>query len=644
MKPTALPERIPGMSKNLRRLLLSLFLAVPALEAASEPAHVKVDLLSETPAIRAGQPFTVAVRLRHDPQWHTYWKNPGDAGLATKIKWTLPPGFTAGPLQWPVPHKIGDETVLNYGYGDDTLLLTEITPPLIWTKNTGRVTLKTEVQWLECKDICLPGKGEASLLLPATDAPSPLDPAAAKIFAEARALLPLPRGMVRARAGLHQGRLWVGLPAGVGEMDFFPDDQNRFAAPKNRRMWKAGEETILSYEAGNLAGAGGQLSGVAVNPAGWRGPGSEQGVEVSVPLADAPPPSGSGPGLGFWTAILLAFAGGTILNLMPCVLPVLSIKILGFVNKAAGDPRAARRHGLLYAAGVMLSFWLLAGLLLAFRAGGRELGWGFQLQSPIVVGVLAALFVVLALNLFGLFEVGTSFTRLGGFFNEKSPWNDLGSGVLAVVVATPCTAPFMGAALGWAVVQPAPASLSIFTALGLGMAWPYALLTTSPRLLKFVPRPGPWMNGLKKVLGLLLLGTAAWLGTVLMAQMGNRPPSPDARWEPYVAARVQEERHAGRPVFVDFTAAWCLTCQVNERTTLKDASVSNEFKKRHVALFKGDWTNRDEKITQALAELGRNGVPVYVLYPADPAAPPRLLPALLTPGIVLDALTSLDQE
>jgi thiol:disulfide interchange protein DsbD len=530
---------------SLKRAFLFLLLSSPlALRAAqgTPPAHVTAALVADVEALAPGVPFRAGVRLIHAPGWHTYWKEPGDAGMATRVTWDLPPGFTAGPLEWPAPEKLVEPPLTTNVYRGEVTLSAVITPPAAPLR--GPVTLRAKAAWLECQDLCLPGKADLSLTLSVEDKPRP-DPRADALFA-------------------------------------------------------------------------------------------------SAPPA-APPVPAAGK-TGFWGALLLAFAGGLLLNLMPCVLPVLSLKVLGFVNQAHGDPAGARRHGLAYTAGVLLSFWALAGIVLALQAAGHRLGWGFQLQSPLFVGFLAALFVGLGLNMLGLFEVGASLTRLGGISASGLGGSFL-SGGLAVLVATPCTAPFMGTALGWALAQPAAQALGVFTALGAGMALPYLALSASPALLKFVPRPGTWMITLKKGMGVLLLGTALWLGWVLARQLsagaaaGRAPAS-----ETFSAERVEALRRSGRPVLVDFTAAWCLTCQVNERTTLAAPAVVKRMEALNVAFLKADWTNQDEAITRALAGFGRSGVPLVVLYPADPAAAPLILPTILTPGLALEALNALEPQ
>jgi thiol:disulfide interchange protein DsbD len=427
-------------------------------------------------------------------------------------------------------------------------------------------------------------------------------------------------------------------------------------------------------------------------------------IEVDVPVTalasipPPPPPARGGVG-GLPLALAFAFLGGLILNLMPCVLPVLSLKVLGFVKQAGDDAGQARVHGLVFTAGVLVSFWALAGLLLVLRAGGQHVGWGFQLQSPGFVVFLAFLFFLLGLNLFGVFEVGSSLIAAGNIAAGRtglahSFWN----GVLATVVATPCTAPFMGSALGYGLSQPAAVSLLIFTALGLGMAAPYLVLSVSPRLMSFLPRPGAWMEGFKQLMGFCLMATVValvWLfgrqggtdamalvlGALLVAGLGawlyGRPSAtprrrairmavsaalviaglalgfsqarPDAaarttggaadpRWEPWSEARLAGLRAQGKPVFVDFTAAWCLTCQVNEKMALDTREVVDRFESEGVVLLQADWTTGDERITQALASYGRQGVPVYVLYGREPGGAPHLLPEVLTPGVVFAAL------
>jgi thiol:disulfide interchange protein DsbD len=424
--------------------------------------------------------------------------------------------------------------------------------------------------------------------------------------------------------------LEVTPPPGVAlqKLQYFPFDEGRIhnAGPQSF------DGTRLSIPVAlQPAGPFNRVKGVLV--------GSPQAIEIDLPVTGRVAGGGGAsevPGLAL--ALLFAFAGGLILNLMPCVLPVLSIKVLGFAGQGAGDPRAMRSHGLLYGLGVLASFWLLAGLLLALKTLGHEIGWGFQLQSPAFVAFLAALFLVLALNLSGLFEFGSVLpSGLATFRAGHARLDAFLTGVLAVAVASPCTAPFMGAALGYALGEDAFGALAVFTALGAGMALPYVALAFKPGWLRWLPRPGAWMGRFKQLLALPLYATVAWLAWVLVLQVA--PPS-EARaagpWEPYSEARLAALTAGDKPVFVDFTAAWCVTCQVNKQLVLGRPEVEGLFRERGVTLLRADWTRRDAEITRALAALGRNGVPVYVLY--LPGGEAKLLPELLTRDAIVAAL------
>lgn len=691
------------------RLLLS-FLAVVCLSAtlhADEQSHVKVSLIPEVRTIAPGAPFWVVVRLKMDPRWHTYWINPGDSGEPTKIKWNLPTGFEAGPIQWPHPQRIEVPPLVSFGYEGEAALLVRITPPRD-LKLAERVTLAAHVNWLECEELCIPGEAPVSAVVQ-TGPVVENDPTQAQFFSESRARLPLESADWSFAAGLGNGfvRLtatpppWLKEP--VAEAEFFAEMRGQLA--NGRSSWDRGDGAYVMDlpVSDESTGTVRRLTGVLVSKSGWRGPGSERAIRVDVEIAGnagtIPGPAAS-PGL--LGAIGLAFIGGLLLNLMPCVFPVLSIKVLSLVGQADAPIGARMRNAGVYSLGVLVAFWALAGLLIALRAGGEQLGWGFQLQSPPVIAGLASLFFLIALNLFGVFEVGVSLTRLGGKSGGEGAGASFSSGLLATIVATPCTAPFMGSALGFALTQPAPAALAIFTSLGAGMALPFVALAASPRLLRFLPRPGAWMETMKQALGFLLAATVVWLAWVLGQQTGSdgvamllaalvvqavgawvlgkwavvtrsaavrtaagivaavlilggavaavklagsgEPPASQAAaesWEPYSEARVNELRAAGRPVFVDFGAAWCLTCQVNERVALAAAPVLAKFQEKNVAMLKADWTSRDPAITQALTKLGRSGVPTYALYSKDASAPPRLLPEVLTPTLVIDALDKL---
>ncbi|MBK7974836.1 MAG: thioredoxin family protein [Deltaproteobacteria bacterium] len=761
-----------------RCALAALAFGVASVVAAGSSAsaaprgHVAASLLSEAASIEPGRPFWVAIELRHDEHWHTYWKNPGDSGLATQIEWALPAGFRAGEIQWPFPGHIDDGPLTSYGYTGRTLLPVEVTPAA--DAAPGPVKLAGHVSWLECADICVPGSADVSLTVPVKPGGgAPLDEKRAPEFAEWRARLPLDGAALGySFAGrFDDATLEVDvtppawMTSGVGSAELYPASAEviQHAAAQ---QWK--EDTkpfqIRAPRTTAFDTTPTQLAGVLVSANGWRGAGSERAIAFDVPLARsaaalAPVTPGAaaaaGPGaatsvaagpatrvhasdasatpgaatagaaLSLPAALVFALLGGLILNLMPCVFPVLSLKVLGFVQQAHHHRRVAIEHALVFAVGVLVSFWVLAGALIALRAGGAMLGWGFQLQSPPFVVALAALFFAMALNLFDVFEIsGAAVTSKASSASARAGWmGSFLSGCLATVVATPCTAPFMGAALGFALAQPAWVALAIFTALGVGMALPYVVLVSSPHLMRLIPRPGEWMNSVRHAMGFLLLATVVWLAWVLGKQAGNdavitllgslwvigvglwiagrwgsivasdtsrlvsrfaavalsalglwfaishidpecsaaSPDSPACQirapaqtrkpvqegsttWEPWSEERVAQALAAGQHVLVDATAAWCLSCQVNEKVALSTSAVQAALADKGVVTLRADWTHRDEKITRWLGSFGRAGVPLYVLYGVNPGGrEPEtvVLPAVLTPQIVLDALARL---
>ncbi|HMP77472.1 MAG TPA: protein-disulfide reductase DsbD family protein [Kiritimatiellia bacterium] len=683
--------------------------------AGAEPVrdkHVEAELIAEPVSIQPGQPFQVGLRLSMDEHWHTYWLNPGDSGLGTSITWDLPEGFKAGEIIWPHPQLISTPPLMTYGYEGETLLRVEITPPAELAGES--VTLRARVDWLMCKEICLPGGAKLELTMRVGNDPTP-DPRWADRFAAARAATPAPSDRWTV-TGHHTADALVLRFMGPGPLDsvyFFPESDALIDHPAPQVLARDGEAWTLTIpRQPTLTEWPSRVVGVAVTENGWGADGAQPALAVDVDLGAsaagtnvAAAGGGSAP-LTLPVALLLAFVGGLILNLMPCVFPVISIKLLGFVEQAGESRGRLLAHGLVFASGVLICFWLLAGTLLALRAGGAEIGWGFQLQSPRIVMGLAALFFVLGLSLFGLIEFGMSLTGAGQKLQSKGGYaGSFFSGLLATIVATPCTAPFMGAALGYALALPTLAAMAIFTALGLGMATPYVVLSSMPGLIRRVPRPGPWMESLKQAMGFLMMATVVWLLWVLSLQtagetlirmavlflalglalwiagrwgaihrplrtrvrariiaiamallaLGGTLAEPPARagstepattaggviWENFSPERVAELRASGTPVFIDFTAAWCLTCQVNKRVALYHRDVEAKFRELGVVTLRADWTDHNEVITRALADFGRSGVPLYVLYGRDPAAAPTLLPELLTPGLVINALTGI---
>jgi thiol:disulfide interchange protein DsbD len=709
----------------MRTLFLLLAIAASATTAAPVTTqHVEAELVSERTAFVPGQATTVALRLKMADGWHTYWQNPGDSGLPTTLAWTLPAGVTAGPIQWPAPHALPAGPLVNYGYEGEVLLLSDVTVPA--DAPVGQpIALKAKAEWLVCRETCIPEEAALDLEVPVAERADPY-PQWGKAIAATREALPraLPGWLVAAKGDGPKVVLTLTAPAGAAtpaNVHFFPYQDGRIEPSGKQTFARDSNGTfVLTLPVANQLQPGfTAVAGVLTSSSGFASEGgSLRAITLDAPLAGAvtagpKPVPAAAPALnvapassveGPWLPrmMFLAFLGGLILNLMPCVFPVLSLKALSLTKPGHGNKAHLRLEGLSFGAGVMVTFLVLAGILVAFRAAGEQFGWGFQLQSPAVVTSLALLFFVLALNLSGVFEFATFVpSSAAGWTAHNQYANAALSGVLAVVIASPCTAPFMGAALGYALAQPAAVTLLVFAALGLGMALPFVLLTWFPGWRKALPRPGAWMERLKQFLAFPLYATVAWLVWVLGAQVDNdavvrllvalvvlafalwawrayrgggaplfsiaallgligavavawplyvAPSEAQASvqskptaatgdaWQPFAPALVTELA-ANRPVFVDFTAAWCVTCQVNKKLVLTDAGVRKAFAERGVALVRADWTRRDPTITQALAALGRQGVPVYVLY--RPGKEPMLLPEVLQRQTVLDALATL---
>ena len=680
------------MSRVLVLVALALCTALaPVAATPVRTPHVEAELIAERTAMVPGEPLTVVLRLAIIPGWHTYWRNPGDSGEPTRLEWRLPAGFRAGEIEWPVPERLPAGPLMNFGYKGEALHLVRIDAPSDLAIGAP-VTLAAKAWWLVCEVKCLPEDAELSITLPVA-ARSDVDPRGAGPIAAARARLPAPAGTLKdwtLTAGAAPDgvalRLLPPSGAAVPEARFFPFEQGKIepAAPQRLAAADGGYNLELA-RAVQPVGAFERVAGVLVlSPPGDPAP---RAFTIDVPVV-AGTSAASAAGLGVFAALVAAFVGGLILNLMPCVLPVLAIKVLGFANHA--DRRSGRRHGLLYAAGVLVSFWTLAGVLLALRAAGAELGWGFQLQSPVAVAALALLFFALALNLSGVFEFGSLLPARLAAWNAKKPALDwFLTGVLAVLIAAPCTAPFMGAALGFALSADAATAVGVFTALGLGMALPYLALAWFPGWLARLPKPGPWMVRLKQALAFPLYATVVWLAWVLGRQAGldavvwllaaavvvaiaawlaglpgirgplargaigllaaaaiaiaafprdgaAPPPAADGTWQPYSAQTLAALTASGKPVFVDFTAAWCVTCQVNKKLVLARDEMLDAFRARGVQLVRADWTRRDPEIAQALARIGRSGVPAYVVY--KPGRAPLVLPEILTRERVIEAL------
>ncbi|TXN49255.1 thiol:disulfide interchange protein [Methylobacterium sp. WL30] len=693
-------------------LLLSLLAWPVAAQGFKPPADlVRASLAAEPAAVAGATPFTVAIRMAMKPGWHVYWRNPGDSGLPPEVTWTLPAGFSASAIQWPAPHRIPIATLMNFGYEGEAILLVRVTPPPSLDP-AAPVTLAGKLTYLVCETECIPGSADLALTLPvAREATA--DPGNVDLFARARAALPK-RAPWPVRLSSQGDRLALDLEAPglaadtVRAVAFFPYSETAIdnAAPQPFTVDASGLHLTLT-RATPADPAPESLPGVLAIDEDTGGGLVRQAFALGdeAPLAGggampsvAPAAARTDPAeaLTLWTAAGLALLGGLILNLMPCVFPVLSIKVLSLVRHSGEAPARVRLHGLAYTAGVLAAFLALAALLIALKAGGAGIGWGFQLQSPTVVAALAYLLFAMGLSLSGMLHLGGRLAGLGdGLTRRAGLQGSFFTGVLATVVATPCTAPFMGSAVGFALTQSTAAGLVVFASLGLGLALPFLALTLWPPALRALPRPGAWMDVLKQALAFPIYATVAWLVWVLAQQVGPqgllaaliglvlmgfaawawelgrdaRPvraqlarglavlavagvaglaltldhdrvaPGAQARAEgiePFTQARLDALLASGRPVFVDMTAAWCITCQVNERTSLGTAAVGAAMRARDVTYLRGDWTNQNPEITRLLERHGRSGVPLYLLYAG--AGEPTVLPQILTEGTMLSAL------
>jgi thiol:disulfide interchange protein/DsbC/DsbD-like thiol-disulfide interchange protein len=735
-------------------LMLATGQLARAVSSAADAPHVHVQLVVPASAINRGAAADAGLYFKIDPGWHVYWKNAGDAGEPPHMKWTLPEGITAGPLEFPAPKRLPLGPLMDFGYEDEVLFPFKVT--VADATKPGWAVLHAKVDWLVCQASCIPGKAELEVTRGIASPPSKsaFVPQDLELFKRLSSRLPkpLPEEMKAIFQPTKDGfRLAVDTGRRETSATFFPADQDVIEnpAPQTLTPTPSGLTLDLKKDA-NLTANPAELKGVlelsggraydiaaaagtlaqGTSPSVQASPATSPAASTAAPRSAAPissPRAASGPiaaapatepapspigspasvpsspapgsGPGFFEAVSLAFLGGLILNLMPCVFPVLFLKGLSLVNSGNEERHQLRTHGMVYTAGILASFWVLVALLLALRGAGSKLGWGFQFQSPIFLALMAGLLFFLGLSLAGQFEIGLTLTSAGGSLAARQGYSgSFFTGVLAVVVATPCTAPFMGAALGYALQQSAVVTFAVFTALALGLALPYVALTFQPAWTRLLPRPGVWMEVLKQAVAIPIFATAIWLAWVLARAygadtllallpsflllaiagwfLGRWParrwaslvasfivlaavavsvlaPGRLARaseeatttqasgvWQPWSAEAVARYQAQGRPVMVDFTASWCLSCQVNERVALNQPSVQKAFQEGNVALLKADWTRGDDAITQTLAALGRSGVPAYALY-VPGAKTPTLLPEALTPGIVLDALNKL---
>jgi thiol:disulfide interchange protein/DsbC/DsbD-like thiol-disulfide interchange protein len=689
--------------KALRRLWILAVIA--PIVAPGAQAQVRASLVSAERSIEPSRALTVALRMEHEAHWHSYWLNAG-TGYPTRLEWHLPTGWSAGEIQWPVPMLIKDRqgNVTGNGY-DGTLYLPVILTPPADAKPGTQAILKATAKWLMCADECIPGSAEVSLTLPVSAAPTTPDE---RVRAQVALHLP-PEASGWTLAASRAGKivtLRVDAPAPIDSPHFFAEEefiqydkpQAVAGNPKNLTLSLPvadDAEVVPEKLAGVLAytDSSGVYRGVRVNVLFSSLSATSSAAANAVNKVPRLTPAGPGSEGELSVGVLMfALLGGLILNLMPCVFPVLGIKIMGFINQAGNDRRKVARHGVMFTFGVLLSFWGLAGLLAVLRAGGEQLGWGFQLQSAPFVFALTVVILIFALSLSGVFEFGVRATGVGGALHSKEGYGgSFFAGVLATVVATPCSAPFLAPALGAALALPAAQSLIVFTAIGLGLSAPYLLLSAFPRAVSLLPRPGRWMNTFKQVMafplyatvgyliwvlagqttesgllaslfGLTVIAMAVWLyghynaaglskrrvqlgmaGALLLLLLGLNSGWPraakatDIVWEPWSAERVAQIREEGRPIYVDFTARWCATCQANKKLVFSSEEVKRYVREHHVALLRADWTNSDPRITAELARWHRSAVPFNLVY-VPQVTEPEILPELLTPATVLDSL------
>jgi thiol:disulfide interchange protein DsbD len=728
-------------------LLLAAGLPARPVSNSADAPHVHVQIVVPSSGLSRGQAADAGLYFKIDQGWHVYWKNAGDAGEPPHVKWTLPDAITAGPLQFPAPKRLPLGPLMDFGYEDEVLFPFTFTAGP--TAKSGAAVLHAKVDWLVCQASCIPGKAELELTRDVLDHPgrsaSVVPDEALFKRLSGRLPRPLPSTVKATFQPTKDGfRLSIATGQRESQAAFFPADQEIIDNPAPQKITPSPKGLILDLKKdANLATNPAVLKGLielsggrAYEFAAIPGTGLKAAAETQVPLqtpaptqpipvsaAPAPTPAPPGPAspapaslasstapstptkpIPFSASELLratglAFLGGLLLNLMPCVFPVLFLKGLSLVNSGNEERLRLRVHGFVYASGILASFWALVGVLLGLKAAGATLGWGFQFQSPVFLSLMAGLLFFLGLSLAGQFEIGITLTGAGASLAAKQGYTgSFFTGVLAVVVATPCTAPFMGAALGYALSQSAAVTFAVFSVLALGLAVPYVALTLQPAWTRILPKPGVWMEVLKQAVAIPIFGTAIWLAWVLAGAYGasllaalltcflllaiagwflgrwparrwaavvasliilaviglsvvaprklaatpetSSSPVLPTGWQPWSAQAVTLAHSAGRPVLVDFTAKWCLSCQVNERAALEQPEVEKALQDSNVLLLKADWTRYDDSITQALRSMGRSGVPAYALYTPGQSQP-ELLPEVLTPGIVIDAVAKL---
>ncbi|SFS21636.1 thiol:disulfide interchange protein DsbD [Granulicella pectinivorans] len=668
--------------------------------------HLTAELTTLAPSVNPGGTLQAGLVLTLEEKWHVYWANAGDSGQPPKITWTLPEGVTAGPLQFPAPSRLPLGPLMDFGYED--LVAFPLTISVAKDVKPGPIHLDAMVNWLVCSSTCIPGKAHLGLNLTVVAQPTP-EPARVGALGTALTLLPtvLPAtAKYSVMGGAKDYVVTLLTTEKTSNAEFYPYEQDQICNAAEQTLTKipGGVQIRVPRAAATDAPVGTEctktdkLAPLAKTLHGVLKLSDKIAYDVTGPVvpgevAVTVGQGGAASGITIPVAIGLAFLGGIILNLMPCVFPVLFLKGLALVQSSTSERKQLRMHGVVYTLGILVSFWTIVAALLIVRAGGSQAGWGFQLQSPIFIALLALGLFFFSLSLAGQFDLGLSLTSVGGGLAKKEGYaGSFFTGVLATIVATPCTAPLMGAAIGFALAQSAGVTFAVFTALGLGLAVPYLALSFQPAWTKILPRPGAWMEVLKQLtsvplfitvawllwvygnlfasstvpsngvdheslllLSLILLAIAGWalgrwpaklkssvtafvLGAIAVAIPLYQPKDTTLVWAPYTTQAVADARAEGKPVFIDFTAAWCLSCQVNEKLVLKSAEVQKVLADKHVTLIRADWTQYDPAITRELAAVDRSGVPTYVIYPAGKDTKADVLPEVLTKQLVLDAL------
>ncbi len=686
------------------RLLLSFgifigLLGLTNLEAKEKEAkNVKVSAFWEYDSVQPGFTNRLALRFKINKPWHVYWLNPGESGTPIKLKWNLPDGIVLLPQEFPAPKRLEESGITTFIYEEEVTLLFQLVTPLTETNATKTYRFSLGIDWLECSDICVPGSSELKTGFSLAKS-NKLNPSTKKLFSEISKKIPSASEAWKPTVYSKGSSVILklkseskALPVGT-KLTAFPRDGDEFGTAIKILKQSTSEVEIEFSKQASAKEKTHLLRAVVSSSLGWgeNEPAESLLVETEVGTS------------GFLSVLLIlfyAFLGGLILNLMPCVFPVISLKMMSFVRQSGGDPLQIRAQGLFYFIGVVFSFLAIAGILLVLKKGGQSLGWGFQLQTPFFVALMVYLMFAVGLNLAGLFEIGTGLTSVGGgLLTRRGNIGAILNGCLAVLIATPCTGPFMGVALGFALSQPVHLALLVFLFLGLGMGIPYLIFSFFPKLLSFLPKPGAWMVTFKQIMAFPMFATTVWLVWTFGTQRGvtgetfliaglvplsigfwilgkwdlphlsvvsrwvskffallfigaalylawkgtqelpaKEVVSSNSLWQKYDPAVISELEKTHQAYFINFTASWCLTCQVNKKVALQTSRVEEDFKARGIKTFVADWTDYNAVISKALAKLNRGGIPVYVYYDGQKDSEPILLPEVLTEGIVLEAL------